>query len=178
MSRKLIFALLLLVQIVFIFHLFRPSTILNNEPLYDVDYPFHYYNTYAARNFIAAGGHTWGYDPYFLAGYPCNVIADVDNKGMELFCLLSSYSFLPVMFKFGILLTFILSPLLMYWSARNFGLPKDESLCAYGIAIFLWNAARVPYLNLLKGLYAYTFTCFASIFVLSLMYAYLERTGP
>ncbi|MBI4863070.1 MAG: hypothetical protein HY815_22815 [Candidatus Riflebacteria bacterium] len=43
---------------------------LSDEPLMNADYPFHAYQAAIGVRFFGTRWADWGYDPYFLAGYP------------------------------------------------------------------------------------------------------------
>lgn len=174
-KEKIVLVLLFIVHIAWVFHVFPPQNILNPEPIYNVDYPFHYYNAVAAREMFHASGRLYGYDPFFWAGYPCNVYSDVDIKWVELLLIFAPKAIFPVMFKLIVFASFLLAPVFMYLAGRNFGLLESESLAAFALSIFIWNAGRYTYLKLINGMFSYIFSCFVCIYFLSALYRYLKR---
>jgi len=174
--KKMVFAVLLIVHILWVFHVLAPQNIFNPEPIYNVDYPFHYYNAVAAREIFHVSGRTWGYDPFLWAGYPCNVYSDVDNKWVELLLIFAPKAIFAVMFKLIVFASFLLPPVFMYLAAGNFGLLEEESLISFALSIFTWNAGRYTYLKLINGMFSYILSCFICVYFLSVLYKYLK--GP
>lgn len=175
--QKALLIVLMVANLAGAFHVFPFSSLFNPEPIYNGEYLFHYYTMYEAKKCFEVGHHFWGYDPYFSAGYPCNIYSNLDNKLLGVLSVLSSDAFLPIYFKLLILFSFIISPFLLYAAALNFGLAQNESLCAYAISIFIWNAGRYPYIKIIGGPWAFTFSCFFSVYFISIIYRYYIRSN-
>src|SRR5690606_22108396 len=89
--------------------------------------------------FEVAGQH-WAYDVQLLAGAPNGVLFDADNKAWELWTL--------ALVKLGVgegraynafvLVGHVLMPVVVYASARLFGLERGAALTTTGLAISLW----------------------------------------
>lgn len=176
-GNKRIILLIIAVHLVWIFHLFPLQSIISPEPIYNVDHPFHYYNAYAAKQLTDVSGHIWGYDPFLLAGYPCNVFSDLDNKWVEVILSYVPAAAFTYSFKLLILFAFIISPLLMYPAALNFELEEEAAAISLALSVFIWNAGRYTYIKLVNGMFSYVLVSFACIYMLSLFYRYLKRPG-
>jgi len=175
--KKIVFAVLLIIHILWVFHILAPQNILNSEPIYNVDYPFHYYNSFAAREMFHVSGQMWGYDPFFWAGYPCNVFSDLDNKWVETLLVFSPKVAFAILFKLIVFASLVAMPVFMYLAAGNFGLLEGESLTVFALSVFISNAGRYTYLKLTNGMFSYVLMCFACIYFLSLLYKFFRQPG-
>jgi len=133
MSKKTITIFLLLILIFSAYSVtnFIPSdSIFSSSPVYTDDYAMHFSQCLIAKKFLLTEGKSWGYDPFFLAGFPRSTLLDADNKAYEIFVLL--FSFLSEGFAFKLyLILFLLSyPFLLYGAARNFSLCRKEATIA------------------------------------------------
>jgi hypothetical protein len=50
------------------------SDLRSDRPVINVDWCSQFYWSHAARHFQAQNGRLWGYDPYFMAGYPLDFV--------------------------------------------------------------------------------------------------------
>ena len=173
-GQKKIVLILFALHFLWILYIFPVQCLFNNQPIYNVDYPFHYYNTYSANRFFAADKHIWGYDPYLFAGYPSNVYSDLDNKWVEILTSFLQVSLLAYAFKMLVFAAFLSAPFFMYLAAINFGLKPNASLISLGLSIFIWNAGRYTYLKIINGMFSYVLACYVSMYFLSVLYKYMN----
>jgi hypothetical protein len=89
----------------------KPGDIFSPSPIYTDDYAMHFSQCLSTARFFSSAGKCWGYDPFFLAGYPAGTLVNADNKAWEIFFLL--LSFLPegLAFKLYLMLFLLLYPL-------------------------------------------------------------------
>jgi hypothetical protein len=177
MSNKVNISILILIFLLSFYSItifLKPEDIFSNSPIYTDDYSMHLSHCVSTKRFLLSQGKCWGYDPFFLAGYPSGTLVDADNKGWEmLFFILSPLSE-GFAFKFYLILFLLVYPFLLYGAARNFNLTKGTSLIAsvFSICFFLLSIAMdfVSY-----GMLSYVFMCYFSIYLFSLFYKLFEN---
>ncbi len=171
-KKTIIISLLLLsaacVGMSFVF--FAPRDMLSGEPVYSDDYSLHFSTALAARTFWGGWGRCWGYDPHFLAGFPNCALANADNKAWELVVTtLGPLLGFGRAFKAYLLGFLFFFPFLPYAAARNFELTRVQALGCAWLSFFLFYLS-LPKDFVLWGMTAYIVSCFASVYVLSLLY--------
>jgi len=172
MSKKTAFILLLIILIfstLLATVFFAPRDMVSPAPVYNDDFSMHYAQCISAKRFLAGFGHLWGYDPFFLAGFPQGVLHP-DIIAWQLFYYAAS----PVLgpgpaFKVYLLLFFLLYPLCIYGAMRNFSLSRVAALVAALLSVFLFNLTLA--VNFFYwGVVSYVIVCFFSLYVLSLFF--------
>jgi len=91
---------------------------LAQKPIRNTDYTPHYYAARHAAEHVRNTGVYWGYDPYWMAGYPEGHVSTVDNK---LFCtllLVAPAGWEPLFFNGVILLVLLSVPWLSALASR------------------------------------------------------------
>ena len=157
--------------------------LLNNEPIYNSDYPVHFYQAYAAKKYLAISGKTWGYDPHFMAGYPGNTVYDIGYKLNEIFVCLFSFIGPGRAYKLFVALTFLLSPLMVYLAAKKFELSPNQSLTALLLSVLIWNLDH-NFIGihsrgegfLCWGMFTFAFACYLSVLLIAVFYRF-SRDG-
>lgn len=177
MKNKLIFLGLFLVLLLSGFSitlLLEPSAIFSDTPVYTDDYSMHLSHCLTTKRFLQSAGKCWGYDPFFLAGYPSGALVNADNKFWELLVwILSPYSE-GFAFKLYLLLFMILYPFFVYASACNFKLSKVTSFLA-AIFSMVYFHLSIALDFVAWGMLSYVFMCFFSLYILSLFYQVVEE---
>jgi len=160
------------------------SSFKEDTPILNDDYPYHYSQMVAVINFSKEDGKMWGYNPFLLAGYPAPLFFGLDQMAWELFVYMLSFLPLGVSFKLYVALFLILFPFFCYFAGRNVGIKENECIIALilGVLIFyipmiyeykypiVGGAAMLSY-----GMVSYVFLCYLSIYVLSILYNFLEN---
>lgn len=173
------FALLFIfvVYLIIVLRFFPASCLISKEPINYNDYMLHNYHWNTFGSYMDDAGKSWGYNPYWMSGYPDNTIYDVENKGVELLTYASNQMGLDdvIIFKWYLLFTFLVGPFLTYWAARNFGFSRNVSILILVLQIIFWSA--IPYIRVMvvTGTYSYVFVSFLSIYILSLLYRVLNK---
>jgi len=128
--------------------LFNPASgIFNTQPLIDQDWGLHFHHLNSLAAFWHQDKMTWGYNPFFMAGYPSNTIQDLSIKFFEWTALaLSAISLSPVQWlKICAFLAMASVPWLMYTAASNFFFAAETKYFISALAAFLgtvywWNS--------------------------------------
>jgi hypothetical protein len=152
---------------------FPLSEVVRNEPIYADDYPPHQAFVINFYRYVTDFGHSWGYDPYLMAGYPSCAIYDVDIKAGELFSSLFSFLGLIAAFKLFTLATFIVVPPIVYLASRKLGLSPFEGLVAAALAIALWHLDPFVNPSIKYGMLGFGLNCSLGVLIYALLYDYL-----
>ena len=113
--------------------------VLANPPLADTDFATHWAETWSMAHFLDRG-RLWGYDPYFMAGYPGNALFDIDNKLVALASWLLSRIGLSLELSYTLVVAalMLVAPLTIYPAARWLGLAPGSALIAQLVGLALW----------------------------------------
>ena len=156
--------------------LFKPvEAVVNNQPLIDQDWGLHFHHLRSLASFWHQDGMSWGYNPYFMAGYPSNTIQDLSIKFFEWAAIgLSAIALSPVQwFKITAFLTTASIPWLMYFSARNFFTTDNNRYRTAVLAALLgttywWNS--LPREMFFYGMIGFPVASYLSVLGVSLFY--------
>ncbi|HEX5606097.1 MAG TPA: hypothetical protein VFY96_06250, partial [Candidatus Binatia bacterium] len=156
--------------------LFSPASgIFNTQPLVDQDWGLHFHHLKSLAAFWQQDKITWGYNPFFMAGYPSNTIQDLSIKFFEWTALaLSAITLSPVQwFKICAFLAMASVPWLLYMAASNLFF-ADESkhfiaaLAAFFGAAYWWNS--LPREMFFYGMIGFPAAAYLSIWGIALFY--------
>jgi hypothetical protein len=173
----IILAATVMAHVLCLFHVFPLSEITTGDPIVTIDYGFHFNQNYTVCRFLSESGQTWGYDPYFMAGYPMGVIFDFNNKASEYFSFIFSFIGIGNAFNLFFLLFYSLMPLLIYLSAKNFGSGKKEALLAAALCVLFWVTDSSMRWSYFCGMYSFSIVSFCCVYVFSLFYKWIEEPG-
>ncbi len=173
---------LFLVSGLFLFHFLGlvllflpPAGIINIQPLIDQDWGLHFYHLQSLEAFWRQDKAFWGYNPYFMAGYPSNTIQDLSVKFFEFAALgLSTVALSPVQwFKIVAFLAMAGVPLLMYFTGHSFFYDHDSrdrialSSALLG-TLYWWNS--LPREMFFYGMIGFPIASYLSVWGVSLFY--------
>ncbi len=156
--------------------LFSPASgIFDTQPLIDQDWGLHFHHLNSLAAFWHEDKITWGYNPFFMAGYPSNTIQDLSIKFFEFIALaLSAISLSPVQwFKICAFVTMASVPWLMYTAASNlfFGNERKHFIAAlagfFGTA-YWWNS--LPREMFFYGMIGFPAASYLSIWGIALFF--------
>ena len=151
----------------------KPGDIFSSAPIYTDDYAMHLSQCLSTKRFVSSFGHCWGYDPFFLAGFPRGALVNADNKAWELFFYLLSPLSEGFAFKAYLILFLLLYPFFLYAAARNFNLSRSVSVIASVLALlFFYLSIAIDFVS--WGMVSYVFMSYFSIYLFSLFYKLLE----
>ena len=152
-----------------------PSGIFNTQPLIDQDWGLHFHHLNSLAAFWHQDKITWGYNPFFMAGYPSNTIQDLSIKFFEWTALaLSAVSLSPLQwFKICAFLAMASIPWLMYIAAENLFLAHETkyfiaALAAFFGTIYWWNS--LPREMFFYGMIGFPVASYLSIWGIALFY--------
>src|SRR6266404_940492 len=155
------------------------------QPLIDQDWGLHFHHLNSLSAFWRQDHTAWGYNPFFMAGYPSNTIQDLSIKFFEFIALvLSTISFSTVQWlKLGAFLAMASVPWTMYFAARNlFILDDSKHIVATAAAIlgtvYWWNS--LPREMFFYGMIGFPVASYLSILGVSFFYrlaAHPEKFG-
>jgi len=119
---------------------FPPGEMLRNPPIANTDYNTHFYHAAVVAHILVTDGHSWGYDPYLLAGYPVGAVLDIDNKGFALGVWLLGRLGLPPGLAFNLLVIalMLLVPVAGWAAARLLGASPGATLAVVAFFLLLW----------------------------------------
>lgn len=163
--------------------LFNPLVAsINGETLIDQDWGLHFHHLKSLEIFWRQDKLLWGYNPFFMAGYPSNTIQDLSIKFFELLSLaLTTIVLSPVQwFKICAFLAMASVPWIMYFAARNFFYAEDWKNFAGAAAallgtVYWWNS--LPREMFFYGMIGFPVASYLSILGVSLFYRIVKQ-GP
>jgi hypothetical protein len=156
--------------------LFTPlQGLFDPQPLIDQDWGLHFHHLNSLSAFWRQDHAVWGYNPFFMGGYPSNTIQDLSIKFFEFFALtLSAIALSPVQWlKIGAFLAMASVPWTMYFAARNlFILDNSKHIVATAAAfwgtVYWWNS--LPREMFFYGMIGFPIASYLSVLGVSLFY--------
>lgn len=132
-------ALILILQCGIILLSFRSlDDLTNDRPIINIDFCSQYYWAQAAREFEARSDRLWGYDPYFMAGYPLDFLVN-SALPVQLVAAAGPSLNLARVIKACFVISFALVPLTLFFALRHFGLkPWPALMAAAAGATYFW----------------------------------------
>ena len=115
-----------------------PAELFRPEPIVNIDWCSQYYWSFAARNYFDLTHKLYGFDPYYMAGYPLDFIF---NSSLPVQVSNIIFKGFPpgLVIKWFFLATFLLAPFNFYFAARGFGLAKNAALAAAALGLsYFW----------------------------------------
>jgi len=126
-----------------------------SRPISNGDYSAHYYQAVHAAGHLRESGSLWGYDPFWMAGYPEGLISLIDNKVFLLALAHVPPRFHALAFNAGILLMLLAIPGLGYLAVRLArGSRTEASLAGLAgtlvtftvpLAVFFWGGGAISF---------------------------------
>ncbi len=137
-------------------------TLVDREsPVIVVDHAIHLYHGALGGRFLHEHGTTWGFDPFFMAGYPETPVWDSSSNFSILFQWLAGGDYSPVAYKLGLLACMILLLGAISAGALAAGLGRWETALAtllgwlyfwIGFPIALWRSGLFSFVLVSAGL--------------------------
>ena len=155
-----------------------PAALFDSRPLIDQDWGLHYHHLSSLKGFWESDHRLWGYNPFFMAGYPSNTIQDMSIKFYELAALATPISPPITAFKLWVFLAFSAIPWLCFLTFRNFfGHQATPNLGGIAAALmgtaYFWNS--LPREMFFYGMVGFPITCYVAMLALSLLYRILQH---
>ena len=166
------FLLLLLIHILGILFFYNAINFFNPNPIYNYDYSYHLYFCETTWNHHYTG-HSWGYNPFFKAGYPSGLA--LDNELLQLFCTFTPFLSSITLIKIWVVLFLFLLPFLIYKSSLNFGFNKKTAIISMLLfLIYLYNNYFINEV-IYYGMFNFLFSNCLALFYLSMFYRYMVK---
>ncbi len=147
--------------------------IISPGPILNVDWCSQYYWSHAARSFYQVSGRIWGYDPYYMAGYPLDFVFN-SSLPVQITSLALNFLSTGMAIKVFYLASFTLVPVFLFFSLKNFGLKPLSALAAAALGtVYFWLAEDAIFgqWGMLSGAFILNFF----LFPLSLLYRWLKH---
>jgi hypothetical protein len=171
----LLLALTALLGLQGVFSFSPVSGILDDRPPLTNDFSLLTYQCETARRFFAKDRALWGYDPYFMAGYPLDFVwnSNVLLQLLSVLPLSRSGGSGPVL-KALVLVCFLSVPSLFYATCRNFSLSPRAALFGALLGVTFFRAG-LPVMFLAVGMVTACMVTLLSPYLLSLFYKAFTR---
>ncbi len=166
-------SVLFLLHFLLTLYFFPPGELLGNPPLRQVDYPVHFYDAHAVVQTLNAG-HSWGYDPYFMAGYPVGTVFDTSNKLVEVLVFVLQPLGEPLAFNLVVALLFLALPFVVYAAARLAGLGARSGTCAVALALAAWYIEPTMATMRHAGMFSFAAAAYLALLAISSLSKYLR----
>lgn len=129
----------------------------DHRPVIQVDHALHLYHGSIGSQFLREHGANWGYDPFFMAGYPKTPYHDPSAGLSDLSQFLAGGGYHPAAYKIGLLVTVIAFPLalLLACGLLRTGLAAANLTLALAIWYY-WTSFAKTMLD--TGLYSFLFS--------------------
>ena len=127
---RLVLAGILLVHALLVAGLVASFADLWANPFRAQDYTPHFYADVHIAERLRSRGRFWGYDPFWMAGYPEGQVTLVDNKLYCLLVMLAPAGLEALAFNCGVLLSILSVPGLLYLAARLCALERADAVGA------------------------------------------------
>lgn len=111
--------------------------LVTNRPYAQSDYGYHFYEAFAAARFAAGTWQLWGYDPFFLAGYPSNLLDNLDNRLIELGVVFLRFLGEARAFNLMVFVFFLSVPVLVFSTARLLEVDRRSALLSSVLALLI-----------------------------------------
>ncbi len=170
-------SLIFLIHAIGLIFLFAPPTgLFNSQPVIEQDWGLHFHHLESMAAFWRQDRISWGYNPFFMAGYPSNTIQDLSIKFFEFAALgLATIGLAPIQwFKIVTFLATACVPWFMYFAARNLFFDRDDIKSGAALVAALlgtaywWNS--LPREMFFYGMVGYAPASYTSILGVSLLY--------
>ncbi|MGH8523509.1 MAG: hypothetical protein ACREXY_04630, partial [Gammaproteobacteria bacterium] len=144
------------------------TAFIDDRPILSVDHAIHLYHGYLGARFLREHFTSWGYDPYFMAGYPKTPVYDSSSAPAELAQFVAGGVYSPRAYKIGVAIMVLLSPVLLVVASWAYG-ARPPSMTATAIwAVWYWWSG-FPDALVRTGLVAFVWSSSVSVVVPALL---------
>ncbi len=169
----LVLGILLILQVCLTLSSFKSfEHIVNTRPVLNVDFCSQYYWANAARELASEHGRMWGYDPFFMAGYPLDFVFN-SALPVQLVAVVFKSQDLARIIKLLFIGSFALAPLSLYFSMRWFGLGRGPALCASALGVVYFWVSECAFFGRM-GMISGAFLLHFFLVPLSLIYRFMH----
>ena len=148
-------------------------TLTDDRPIISVDHAIHLYHGYLGGRFLLEHGTSWGYDPFFMAGYPKTPVYDSSSGPAELFALATAGQYSPRAYKWGVVTLVLLTPVAVGLAAWTYGAGRGASLVTTVWAVwYFWLG--FPGVLVRSGLVAFVWASGLAVLVPALLVKFVR----
>src|SRR4051794_33163569 len=148
----------------------------DDHPVLLVDHAIHLYHGALGSRFLREHGTTWGYDPFFMAGYPETPIWDSSSNLSILFQAVAGGGYHPGAYNVGLLACSILAVACIPAGAAAAGLKLPETALATLLG-WLYFQCGWPCWLWRSGLFAFITASGGLVLLLGLLVRFEHRPG-
>jgi hypothetical protein len=148
----------------------------DEHPVLLVDHAIHLYHGALGSQFLREHGTTWGYDPFFMAGYPETPVWDSSSNLSILFQALAGGGYHPRAYNIGLLVCSILAVAAIPAGAAAAGLKLPETALATLLG-WLYFQCGWPCWLWRSGLFAFITASGGLVLLLGLLVRFEHRPG-
>lgn len=167
---------ILLVGAIFLLHALgivlsvdHPRFWFTSHPILDADWGLHYHHLKSLAGFMQSDHRLWGYNPYFMAGYPSNTIQDVSIKLFEFAAIALPGLDVVQAFKLSVLLFTAIVPWICYLTYRHlFGGTRAGAVVAAGLGTMYWWNSH-PREMFFYGMIGFPIACYVALLAPALL---------
>jgi hypothetical protein len=182
-SSPLFISGIFLIHTLAIICLFVPwSGVFSSAAIVEQDWGLHFFHLTSLDTLWRQNRMVWGYNPFFMAGFPSNTIQDLSIKFFEFAALgLSTFALTPIQwFKILAFLAMAVVPWTMYFAAQNFFAGDISKHLAASAAALLgtiswWNS--LPREMFFYGMIGFPAAAYFSVWGVSVFYRLAIHPG-
>jgi hypothetical protein len=174
---KLLIIAAFIIQAIGALYVFPPTQLLNQEPLYTIDYPAFLYRCVAMSEFLSKSGNLGGYDPYLKAGYVFPSLMGDGSRTLQLLTRLFPSGWTVSIIKWYVMAAFLVIPLILYLAARTFDASERETAILLIFGLLLWWIPVHPYWLAAVGLVNFVLVSYLSLYIAALFYKLTTQGG-
>ena len=154
-----------------------PRALLENDyPVIAVDHAIHLYHGALGSQFLRDHGTTWGYDPFFMAGYPETPVWDSSSNLSILFQALAGGGYHPRAYNVGLLACSIVAMASIPAGAAATGLGLWE-IALTALLGWLYLRCGWPDVFWRSGLFAFVTASCSGVLLIGLLSSFDRRVG-
>lgn len=149
-----------------------PRALLDDDhPVLEVDHAIHLYHGALGSRFLIDHGTPWGFDPYFMAGYPVTPVWDSSSNPSILFQALAGGGYHPRAYNIGLFVCSLVALASLPAGAAAAGLGLSEAALA---ALLGWLYLRCgwPDMFVRSGLFAFVTASCEAVLLTGLLLGY------
>lgn len=149
-----------------------PRALMDNEhPVLLVDHALHLYHGALGSQFLREHGTPWGFDPFFMAGYPESPIWDSSSNLSILFQFLAGGGYHPRAYNIGLLVCSILVVAFIPLGARASGIRVSETAVT---ALLAWLYFHSEWTDMFwrSGLFSFVTASAGTVLFIGLLLRY------
>lgn len=153
-----------------------PGSILDERPILQVDHALHLYHGSLGSRFLRDHGVNWGYDPFFMAGYPKTPFHDPSAGVADLSMRLAGGGYSPRAYKLALAISMFTWPILAGAGLWMLGARPDEMLGGWVVSgVYYWGGFAKILLD--SGLFSFLWAAAWGLLLAGSLVCFSRRPG-